>query len=135
MPENYGGYIPAIHGNYDPTAPYAKWHEQKRAEEAAQAQPASTNVPGAAPYESAMALNRFTGHVQRSDLNPERHTDSAKAGRQLNAFFDPEAAANAHDGRSLKEERKAKQLTKKEIQEFTKRNKERKEAKQRARFL
>lgn len=127
VPDDYYGYIPAVHGAYDANAHYAKWHEQKRAEEAAQASQADATGPGGtASYESTMALNRFTGHAQRAGLGPERHSDSAKASRQMNAFFDPEAAANAHDGRSLKEERKNQVPSKRQIQEYNRANREKK---------
>lgn len=130
IPENYAGYIPSIHGNYDPNADYAKYHEEKRAEEQALANPYSAAALGAPTYDSAVALNRFTGHAQRSGVGPDRHTDAAKAGRQMNAFFDAEAAANSHDGRSLKEERKAQKFSKEQIKQFNAKSKERKKTKQ-----
>lgn len=136
LPDGYGGYVPQIHGPYDAKASYVKWHERKaEAEAAAAAEQTRAALPGAATYESTMTLNRFTGHAQRSGLGPERHSDSAKASRQMNAFFDPDAAANSHDGRSLKEERKGQYQTRKQIQEHKRVNKQKKEAKRRAKFL
>lgn len=130
--ETYTGYIPSIHGDYDPNADYAQYHHQKRAEEQAATDPLAMSAVGAGAYESTMALNRFTGSVQASGLNPERHTDAAKSGRQMNAFFDVDAAANSHDGRSLKEERKHQKLTKEEIKQFNQQRKEKKQKKRMA---
>ncbi|OBT72750.1 hypothetical protein VF21_08973 [Pseudogymnoascus sp. 05NY08] len=45
-----------------------------------------------------------------ADLTPENHNDENKSKRQMNAFFDVDAAANSHDGRSLKAERSGKKL-------------------------
>lgn len=106
---------------------------RKAAAAAAQANPyGASNDPalGAANYGSTMAFNRFTGHAQAAGVDPERHSDSAKSSRQMNAFFDVDAAANAHGGRSLKEERKSQKLTKKEVQQFRKNKKESKRKKQ-----
>lgn len=47
----------------------------------------------------------------------------------MNAFFDVDSAANSHDGRSLKEERRNKKLSKKEIAEMNQKRKDKKEAK------
>lgn len=77
-----------------------------------------------------MVLNRFSGATQTgSDRGPERHSDAAKSARQLNAFFDVEAAANAHAGRSLKAERQAQRLTKQQIKEFNTKRAEKKHRK------
>ena len=120
------GYNPKVHGNYDPNAAYAQVHNQKRAEEQAAIVDPFAAAPGTAAYESTMALNRFSGSVQRQDLGPERHSDAAKSGRQMNAFFDVDAAANAHEGRSLKEERQTKKLSKEEVKAFNQARKEKK---------
>ncbi|RAK80993.1 WW domain-containing protein [Aspergillus fijiensis CBS 313.89] len=120
-----GGYNPAIHGDYDPTAPYAQQYE--RQEEAA--------VAGMDPnqaYEAVGAFNRFTGRWQAASQNPEYHNDENKSKRQMYAFFDVDAAANSHDGRSLRAERSAKKLTKAELKMFKEKRREKKEEKRRA---
>ncbi|KAK4623427.1 uncharacterized protein CLAFUR5_07419 [Fulvia fulva] len=124
--EDWMGYNPKVHGNYDPNAAYAQVHNQKRAEEQAAIVDPFAPPPGTAAYESTMALNRFSGSVQNQELNPERHSDAAKSGRQMNAFFDVDAAANAHEGRSLKEERQSKKLSKEEVKAFNQARKEKK---------
>ncbi|KAE8152502.1 hypothetical protein BDV25DRAFT_150978 [Aspergillus avenaceus] len=120
-----GGYNPAIHGDYDPTAPYAQQYEQPPEETAA-------GAPGIEQYAAVGAFNRFTGRWQSSDQNPENHNDQNKSYRQMNAFFDVDAAANSHDGRSLRAERSAKKLTKKELKMFKEKRREKKEEKRRA---
>jgi hypothetical protein len=50
----------------------------------------------------------------------------------MNAFFDVDAAANSHDGRSLRAERSARKLTKKELKMFKEKRREKKEEKRRA---
>lgn len=113
-----GGYNPAIHGDYDPTAPYAQAAQAVQEEE----------------YTSVARFNRFTGKFTPADskLVPENYNDENKARRQLNFYFDADAAANSHDGRSLKAERQTKKLTKKELKEFKAKRKEKKEQKRRA---
>ncbi|KGO78048.1 WW/Rsp5/WWP [Penicillium italicum] len=121
-----GGYNPAIHGNYDPTAPYAQYHEEPE-------QP--TTAVGFDPYAAYAAtgtFNRFTGRWQAEAINPENHNDENKSRRQMNAFFDVDAAANSHDGRSLRAERSAKKLTKQELKQFKEKRRERKEERRRA---
>ncbi|KAJ5199258.1 WW/Rsp5/WWP [Penicillium cf. griseofulvum] len=121
-----GGYNPAIHGDYDPTAPYAQYHEEP-------AQPAT--APGfdpSAAYAATGTFNRFTGRWQAATINPENHNDENKSRRQMNAFFDVDAAANSHDGRSLRAERSAKKLTKQELKQFKEKRREKKEEKRRA---
>ncbi|CDM35886.1 hypothetical protein DTO013E5_5398 [Penicillium roqueforti] len=121
-----GGYNPAIHGNYDPTASYAQYHEEP-------AQP--TNAAGFEPsaaYAATGTFNRFTGRWQAATINPENHNDENKSRRQMNAFFDVDAAANSHDGRSLRAERSARKLTKQELKQFKEKRREKKEEKRRA---
>lgn len=120
-----GGYNPAIHGDYDPTAWYAQ--SSTTAEEQAQASSNPTD-----PYAATAAFNRFTGRFQNPDLTPENFNDDNKSRRQLNAFFDVDAAANNHDGRSLKEERSGKKLSKAELKWHKEKRKARKEEKRRA---
>lgn len=121
-----GGYNPAIHGDYDPNAWYAQTAET---EETSEGQALSNpEFDG----QVAASFNRFTGQFQRADEGPDRHTDEAKSRRQMNAFFDVDAAANAHDGRSLKAERSGKKISKSELKHFKEKRKARKEEKRRA---
>ncbi|KAL8832813.1 MAG: hypothetical protein Q9170_004735 [Blastenia crenularia] len=120
-----GGYDPAIHGDYDSTAPYAQ--EQQDPEESA-----TPNPDPAAIYAATGAFNRFTGKWQAADINPENHNDENKSKRQMNAYFDVDAAANSHNGKSLKAERSGKKLTKQELKAFKEKRKEKKEEKRRA---
>ena len=120
----YGGYDPAIHGDYDPTASYAQ-------------QPAApSNGPSPLPadegYSATGAFNRFTGKWQAADITPELHNDENKSKRQMNAFFDVDAAANSHNGKSLKAERSGKKLSKQELKAFKEKRKEKKEERRRA---
>lgn len=117
-----GGYDPAIHGDYDPTA----WYAQPAPEVT------ETPINPTDQYAAVGAFNRFTGRWQAADVGPELHNDENKSKRQLNAFFDVDAAANSHDGRSLKAERSGKKLTKSELKQFKEKRKARKEEKRRA---
>ena len=126
-----GGYNPAIHGDYDPNADYAKVYEKDR--QAADAPGNSTlGADPNQPYTSTGAFNRFTGRWQASSLTPENFNDDNKARRQLNAYYDVDAVANSHDGRSLKAERSGKKLSKREVKAFKEKRRERKEEKRRA---
>lgn len=118
------GYNPAIHGDYDPTA----WYAQPSAPEPVPGQA----VDPAAQYTATAAFNRFTGRYQAADLNPENFNDENKSKRQMNAFFDVDAAANSHDGRSLKAERSGKKVSKAELKQFKEKRKQKKEEKRRA---
>ena len=126
-----GGYNPAIHGDYDPTAPYAQHYEQEED---------TTGAPGTGPgagdptasYTAAGQFNRFTGRWQAMDVTPENYNDENKARRQMNAFFDVDAAANSHNGRSLRAERSAKKLSRNELKMFKEKRREKKEEKRRA---
>lgn len=121
-----GGYNPAIHGDYDPTAPYAQQYEEQQQETARPA------LDPSAAYTASGTFNRFTGRWQADSINPEKYNDENKSRRQMNAFFDVDAAANSHDGRSLKAERSAKKLSKKELKMFKEKRREKKEEKRRA---
>ncbi|KAI9765498.1 MAG: hypothetical protein M1840_007324 [Geoglossum simile] len=126
-PRPHGGYDPSIHGDYDPTASYAQLHEGTAS--------GSGNAESSDPntvYTAAGAFNRFTGRWQPQDVTPELHNDENKSRRQMSAFFDVDAAANSHDGRSLKAERSGKKLTKKELKAFKEKRREKKEGKRRA---
>ncbi|KAK2064196.1 hypothetical protein LY76DRAFT_587745 [Colletotrichum caudatum] len=122
-----GGYNPAIHGDYDPNAWYAKGNtaEENEANHA-------SSAAYAAEYGAVAQFNRFTGQFQTLDDGPDRHTDEAKSRRQMNAFFDVDAAANSHDGRSLKAERSGKKPSKAELKQFKEKRRARKEEKRRA---
>jgi hypothetical protein len=123
-----GGYDPAIHGDYDPNADYAQVHST-------QEQDIASHAPGtdpAAAYAATGAFNRFTGKWQNTALNPENFNDENKSKRQMNAFFDVDAAANSHDGKSLKAERAGKKLSKQELKAFKEKRRDKKEEKRRA---
>lgn len=121
-----GGYDPSIHGDYDPTA----WYAQPAAPDSADTSLLSSNPADA--YAATGAFNRFTGRWQAADLTAENHNDENKSRRQMNAFFDVDAAANSHDGRSLKAERSGKKLSKTELKQFKEKRKAKKEEKRRA---
>jgi hypothetical protein len=121
-----GGYDPSIHGDYDPTA----WYAQPAASEDTDSTVLSSNPSDA--YAATGAFNRFTGRWQAADLTPENYNDENKSKRQMNAFFDVDAAANSHDGRSLKAERSGKKLSKTELKQFKEKRKAKKEEKRRA---
>ena len=126
----HGGYDPAIHGDYDPTAPYAQEAQQEES-----LQDPLQAVPGADTANSYAAtghFNRFTGKWQADSLTPENFNDENKSKRQMNAFFDVDAAANSHNGKSLKAERSGKKLTKQELKAFKEKRKEKKEERRRA---
>ncbi|KUI59347.1 hypothetical protein VP1G_06592 [Cytospora mali] len=134
-----GGYNPAIHGSWDPNAPYAQAYKQVDAGEgeewAAFTQYTAEVMEGGVgvdPYAQAAAFNARTGKFQTDDQNPERYSDAAKSQRQMNAYFDVDRAANSHDGKSLKAERRGKQPTKKELAAWKEKRKARKEEKRRA---
>ena len=123
-----GGYNPAVHGDYDPNAWYAKGGEEEHPA-------ASSSAVGGDPnqiYGVTATFNRFTGQFQTGEMGPERHSDEAKSKRQMNAFFDVDAAANSHDGRSLKAERSGKKPSKTELKAFKEKRRARKEEKRRA---
>jgi len=122
------GYNPAIHGDYDPTAWYAQPAPIAEA-------PTQQAIDPAAQYGATAAFNRFTGRFQADEINPENHNDENKSKRQMAAFFDVDAAANSHDGRSLKAERSQKKLSKTELKQFKEKRKARKEEKRRAWLL
>ncbi|KAI0166419.1 hypothetical protein GGR57DRAFT_25434 [Xylariaceae sp. FL1272] len=123
-----GGYNPAIHGDYDPNAWYAKQDTEDQEMDTQIMDPATA-------YAAVGTFNRFTGRWQGADQNPDRHNDEAKSRRQMNSFFDVDAAANAHDGRSLKAERSGKKPSKAELKQFKEKRRARKEEKRRAWLL
>lgn len=119
----YQKYNPRIHGDYDPNAPYAKYHEKINEVDRG----AESGAPGMSSedhYTAMATFNRKTGAFQSLDQTAEQHNDYNKSTRQLNAFFDVDAAANAHNGQSLKAERRQQKYTKKEIQEMRAKRKE-----------
>ncbi|KAL2824051.1 hypothetical protein BDW59DRAFT_162820 [Aspergillus cavernicola] len=126
-PPPLGGYNPAIHGDYDPTAPYAQQYEKPE-----EANASGAGMENTAGYDMVGSFNRFTGRWQGESQNPEYHNDENKSRRQMYAFFDVDAAANSHDGRSLRAERSAKKLSKQELKAFKEKRREKKEEKRRA---
>ncbi len=127
-PPVLGGYNPAIHGDYDPNASYAQAYEQRTDEDAEPSEP----LDPSALHASASQFNRATGKFQSEGQGPDRHGDEAKSRRQMSAFFDVDAAANAHDGRSLKAERAGKKPSKAELKAFKEKRRAKKEEKRRA---
>ena len=129
-----GGYNPAIHGDYDPNADYAQEAQKEEEDEQATAVPAvAAGIPDPnQDYGATGQFNRFTGRFQNASINPELHNDENKSRRQMSAFFDVDAAANSHDGRSLKAERRGKALSKKELTAYMERRREKKEETRRA---
>lgn len=122
-----GGYNPALHGDYDPSA----WYAQPSAPLNTEAQTGASADPSA-QYAATAAFNRFTGRFQTSEITPENYNDENKSKRQMNAFFDVDAAANSHDGKSLKAERSGKKISKTELKQFKEKRKAKKEEKRRA---
>lgn len=118
------GYNPTIHGDYDPNA----WYAQPAAAEPT----ADPSLDPAAAYAATAAFNRFTGRFQNPEITPEIYNDENKSKRQMNSFFDVDAAANSHDGRSLKEERSNKKISKQELKQFKEKRRAKKEEKRRA---
>ncbi|CAO2647256.1 Nn.00g081780.m01.CDS01 [Neocucurbitaria sp. VM-36] len=136
----WGGYNPAIHGSYDPNADYAReaTQEEEEAEQAAAAaHAAAAGLPytNGQDYAASAHFNRFTGQFQQPGMGPEMHNDENKSRRQMTAFFDVDAAANSHDGRSLKAERRNKPLSKKELKAFKEKRRDKKEEKRRGWLL
>lgn len=107
--------------------------EEEEEAAAASAAAAAAGLPDPNDQYGATAqFNRFTGRFQHGSLNPELHNDENKSKRQMSAFFDVDAAANSHDGRSLKAERRNKSLSKKELKAYKDKRREKKEEKRRA---
>ncbi|KAL2134789.1 hypothetical protein VTI74DRAFT_10773 [Chaetomium olivicolor] len=124
-----GGYNPAIHGDYDENA----WYAQNLRTTAGG--PSSTSASldqQTEDYTSAAFFNRRTGQWQTPEQGAERHSDEAKARRQMRAYFDVDAAANMHDGRSLKAERAGIKPSRSELKAFKERRRQKKEEKRRA---
>ncbi|KAL2181779.1 uncharacterized protein P884DRAFT_253875 [Thermothelomyces heterothallicus CBS 202.75] len=124
-----GGYNPAIHGDYDENAWYA---QALRAQSAAATATATAALHGGDAYATAAYFNRHTGRWQAPDQGPERHSDEAKSRRQMRAYFDVDAAANMHDGRSLKAERAGIKPSRAELRMFKEKRRAKKEEKRRA---
>ncbi|KXJ94541.1 hypothetical protein Micbo1qcDRAFT_159731 [Microdochium bolleyi] len=123
-----GGYNPAIHGDYDPNA----WYAQKPATSEPVAAPGAPLGDGSG-LAAMGSFNRFTGAWQAGgDELSNRHNDENKSHRQMNAYFDVDAVASTHDGRSLKAERSGKKPSKAELKTFKEKRKARKEEKRRA---
>ncbi|KAI9802315.1 MAG: hypothetical protein M1833_001821 [Piccolia ochrophora] len=144
-------YNPSIHGSYDPTASYARPASPLTPPPAGTIPTIPTTIPTtaaaaiplldasgnpapatAAAYAASATFNRFTGAYQTASLTPQNYNDDAKSHRQMAAFFDVDAAANAHEGRSLKKERQGQKLSRKEVKQFREKRKERREERRRA---
>ncbi|KAF2220772.1 hypothetical protein BDZ85DRAFT_267116 [Elsinoe ampelina] len=128
-PPNYMGYNPKIHGDFDPNADYARFHQS-----AVDAENGEAVADGTGPsaddlgqmYQQTATFNRFTGSFQSQDRGPDAHNDENKSKRQMEAFFDVDKAANAHEGRSLKAQRQRQKLSKEQIQEYNNKKKAKK---------
>ena len=142
-PAAEGGYNPAIHGDFDPNADYAR---PPRDEQEAQSQDpyasyvdsgTTSNDPNT--YGVSASFNRFTGKFQNTAVHPthapDAHTDEVKSKRQLGSYYDVDAAANAHDGRSLKEERRNTRMKKGDLKKAIQKKKDKKAEKKRAWLL
>ncbi|KAG4306113.1 hypothetical protein PORY_000101 [Pneumocystis oryctolagi] len=83
-------------------------------------------------YVFTARFNRMSGKWQ-NDPNkvPENFTEDARALRQQSFYFDVEATAAAHDGRSFRAERQQKRLTKKELANYKKLYRKKKEQRKR----
>lgn len=125
---SYQGYNPKVHGDYDPNADYAKFHEPQSIE----SEVVDPVAAAADAHAQEATFNRFTGKFQAADKTTDYHNDANKSKRQMSAFFDVDSAANEHDGRSLKAERVGQKLSKSEIKAFNSRRREKKEQKRRA---
>ncbi|EFQ93840.1 hypothetical protein CFE70_006465 [Pyrenophora teres f. teres 0-1] len=133
-----GGYNPRIHGSYDPNADYAIRAAKEEEEAEAAVNPAlalASAGASATNYATAAAFNRFNGKLQQPGQGPEMHNDESKSRRQMNAYFDVDAADKEHDGRSLKAERRAKPPNKAKVKQYKQQRKEKKEAKRKAWLL
>ena len=130
-PGLYMGYNPRIHGDFDPNADYARYHKQSEQAAASEVNPTAEDQIGT--YGQQGTFNRFTGAFQggAAGKSAEYHNDENKSKRQMNAFFDVDSAANAHEGRSLKAERSGQKLSKKEVKAFNDRRRAKKEQKRR----
>ncbi|OAA58554.1 WW/Rsp5/WWP domain protein [Niveomyces insectorum RCEF 264] len=157
-----GGYNPAIHGDYDPNAWYAKGAAAGGAGDGDDADGGAAGVLGligrggengegdsdaaiAAAAAAAAALiqnsslpgdNSVSGRPGRGGGGRGRKEplgdEDTLAGRQLNGYFDVTAAAGAHEGRSLKAERSGKKPTRSELKAFKEKRRMKKEEKRRA---
>lgn len=128
-----GGYNPAIHGDYDENAWYAQNLHGGGADPAGTTTATTaTGVAAGDEYASAGFFNRHTGQWQTPEQGAERHSDEAKSRRQMRAFFDVDAAANMHDGRSLKAERSGIKPSRSELKAFKEKRRAKKEEKRRA---
>lgn len=122
------GYNPRVHGPYDKSKPYSAYHNWLAYEKENPASAAGQQAQAAAyqTYDSTAQFNSHTGRFQTGEQSADRHDAASKAGRQMSAFFDVDSAANSHDGRSLKEERRNNKPTKQEIAEMNQKRKEKK---------
>jgi hypothetical protein len=120
-----GGYNPKIHGNWDPKADYAIEYAKDQGEAEQSSHAAATQQ-----YIATANFNRFNGKFQQAGVGPEMHNDANKSKRQMDAFFDVDAAANSHDGRSLKAERRAQTISKAQLKVYKAKQKQKKKDKE-----
>ncbi|CAK7230166.1 hypothetical protein SCUCBS95973_007480 [Sporothrix curviconia] len=129
-----GGYNPAIHGDYDPTAWYATGGRAANNDDSSTTAADNDNAtdPIAAAAAAAAAIIQGDSRRGGGSAATNRYNHDAKAGRQLNSYFDVAAASSAHDGRSLKAERSGIKPSKSELKAFKEKRRARKEEKRRA---
>lgn len=120
LPTVAGGYIPSIHGDYDTW--YAQ-HGPKEEDEDDQPSAVARLAQVADPSQllAGVDFSHVAGRPQRPDQGVDR-----------NGYFDVDAAANAHNGKSLKAERSGKRLSKSELKHFREKRKAKREEKKRA---
>lgn len=128
--ESLGGYNPAVHGDYDPNAWYAKGEAAPSS--ASGVAVTGVDVDGGDPIAAAAAAAAAIIQGDAANTNGARYGHDAKASRQLNGFFDVAATNGAHDGRSLKAERSGIKPSKSELKAFKEKRRARKEEKRRA---
>ena len=118
-------YNPQLHGHYD--AYLAKFGKKKTMQ--------SNNPTNPLDAMSAEEQKQFLLEAQaaRAAIQSKKRDYSvgARADNQMNSFFNYDTWAGQNDGRSQKEERRNKKLTKSEIDGYKVAKKERKERKER----
>jgi len=130
-PGLYMGYNPAIHGDYDPNADYAQYHQPNKGSTDPNTDPDAIIPDTTTDYTQEATFNRFTGKFQSDNKTTEYFNDENKSKRQMNAFFDVDRAANTHQGKSLKAQRSGQKLTKEDVKEYNSKRRAKKEQRRR----
>jgi hypothetical protein len=124
-------YNPKIHGDYDNWRIMYKVSSRTRKEVTPEDEKADLEKKKKELFAAQANFNRMTGTFQNPALDPSNHSDEAKAKRQMEGFFDHDAWAAKHEGRSLKDERRKQKVSKAQIKEW----KDGKAAKKREKFM